>query len=220
MTPRTHIHRCLPFLWLCLYGRLADLLRASGLAVRPSYPMLDSRPLPRYHNHMASALVHALSILYCMAHALCDDFRISGAVIIQFRTRRPPSRYRESWAISPTSTLSVNGPSRPLRRCQSLGRLARCNVISRWAVSPTATCQSLGRLARCDIIQSLGLLARGDAFSQWAVSPGDSVSRWAVSPAATLSVAGPFRPLLLFQSLGRLARCDAVSRWDYQVAWP
>jgi hypothetical protein len=179
-----------------------DLLRASGLAVRPSYPILDSRPPPRYHNRMASALVHALSILYCMAHALCDDFRISGAVIIQFRTRRPPSRYRESWAISPASTLSVNGPSRPLRLFQSMGRLARFDSFSQWAVSPTATLSVAGPPSPLRRHQSLGLLARGDAFSQWAVSP-----------AATLSVAGPSHPLRRFQSLGHFAHCDSFSRW-------
>ena len=101
------------------------------------------------------------------------------------------------WAISTAATLSVAGPSLPLQRCQLLGRLARCNVVSCWAVLTTATSpsQSLGCLARCNVI-----------------------SCWAVLPAATLSVAGPSHLLRRYPVAWsyRLLQYDLVA-WPYRL---
>ena len=94
------------------------------------------------------------------------------------------------WAVSSTVTVSVAGPPSPLRHhsvagpsrpwrriqsmgrlarrlCQSLGRLTRCDVFSRWAISPTATLSVAGPFRRLRLFQSLGRLARCDAVSRW-----------------------------------------------------
>ena len=97
-----------------------------------------------------------------------------------------------------------------------MGRLARGDSVSRWAVSPAATLSVAGPFRPLRLFQSLGHFARCYSFS-----------RWAVSPAATLSVAG------IIKSHGLRARCAIawlmpsavsyiawlVARCTFNTAW-
>ena len=117
----------------------------------------------------------ALSQLYGLCPIACPLYYYEIAWLMPSAmtsglAARPPSnvglvgRLRDAtscWAISLAATLSVAGPTYPLRRYQLLGCLGHCD-IAQSVVGPSCPLQRyqlLGRLARCNITQSHGHIA-------------------------------------------------------------